>query len=327
MVRKDLRHIATVSKRALRSRRGHDVLMYLLFACVAFVFWFFLSLDNEVQRDFEIPASIDNVPDSVVLIGDAPSRINVVVSGKGSQLLSFEWGHLPELKFKFADIGSNSNVFYLSKARLESRIKDYFGQSVQVISVRPDSIKVPYTTSAGKRLPLKVLTNIRTNLQCVINGPITSNTDSISLYSVNPIPWNLKYVETEPVVLNDIRDTTTVVVALKPIPGVKMIPDKVKVRVPVEPLIAKRRQTQIDVINLPAGVGFLTFPSVVDLNYLVPMSRYNDDYPFKAYVDYNSVNPSSSKVKVSLSPSPAIYHNVSLSVDSVEYVVEKKSTR
>ena len=54
---------------ALHSSRGQNVLLYLLFVAVAFVFWVFLSLDTEVQRDFDVPVELQDVPDSVTIIG------------------------------------------------------------------------------------------------------------------------------------------------------------------------------------------------------------------------------------------------------------------
>ncbi|MCF0213153.1 MAG: YbbR-like domain-containing protein, partial [Muribaculaceae bacterium] len=38
------------------------MLQYLMFVFVAFVFWIVLSLDNEVQEEFDIPIEIINVP-------------------------------------------------------------------------------------------------------------------------------------------------------------------------------------------------------------------------------------------------------------------------
>lgn len=313
------------TRRALASRKGHNVLLYLLFVCVAFVFWFFLSLDNEVQRDFEIPMTITNVPDSVVLIGDVPPRINVVVYAKGSQLLPYTWGRMSELKLKFSESSTfGGKTFQLSKARLEARIRDYFGQSVQVLSIKPDSLKVDYTTSPGVKLPLRVIADVEPSLQCVINGDITCDYDSVTVYSMYPLPYDLRYVDTDPIALSNLRDSTTVMATVQSIPGCRIIPERVPVHIPVEPLIAKRRQAQIDVINLPVDVGFITFPSVIDVNYLVPMSLYNADFPIKVYVDYNTLTPGATKIKVNLSPPPEMYHNVTLSVDSIDYVLEKR---
>ena len=60
---------------ALRSSRGKDVLTYLMFVAVAFVFWVFMSLDTEMQRDFDVPVEISEIPDSVTLIGQPPALI------------------------------------------------------------------------------------------------------------------------------------------------------------------------------------------------------------------------------------------------------------
>ena len=58
---------------ALRSNRGKDVLLYLLFVAVAFVFWVFMALDTERQRDFDVPFELQEIPDSVTMIGQIPA--------------------------------------------------------------------------------------------------------------------------------------------------------------------------------------------------------------------------------------------------------------
>ena len=50
------------------SANGKNILIYLLCVCTAAVFWLFLSLDTEVQRDIDVPIALDNVPDSVIII-------------------------------------------------------------------------------------------------------------------------------------------------------------------------------------------------------------------------------------------------------------------
>lgn len=325
MSKHEWKEIVGKTRVALGSRQGHNVMLYLLFACVAFVFWLILSLDTEVQREFEIPVLLTDVPDSVVLLGNAPGMLNVSVAAKGSQLLSFNWGRVPVLKLKFTD-NVKRGAFYVSRARLESRVRDYFGSSVQISGVRPDSIYVKYTSARGVEVPLRVNCDVKPNLQCIISGPITVNYDSVRLYSDRPIPASIKFAETEPIVRKELKDTTVVVVGIKKIAGVRTIPDKVKVTIPVEPLISKRRQVSIDVVNLPREVGFLTFPSTVEVTYLVPMSKFNhDEYPIKVFVDYNSIEASDARVKLNLAPAPEIYHNLTLSVDSVEFVVERRN--
>ena len=108
----------------------------------------------------------------------------------------------------------------------------------------------------------------------------------------------------------------------RPITGVRIIPDKVIVTVPVEPLIARKRMATIVTQGVPPGKNLVTFPSKVEVSYLVPMSAYNDEYPLKAFVEYEDVKMPGNKIPVSLSMLPSIYHNVSVSPESVEYIIE-----
>ncbi len=308
---------------AIHSSRGKDVLLYLLFVAVAFVFWVFLSLDTEVQRDFELPLEVQELPDSVTVIGQIPSEISVSVKGKDSQLLRYMWGKMSPVKFKWNE-NLAENAFLLSHVKLEARLRDYFGSGVQVVSCRPDSVRAAYTTLPGIKVKLNVQADIHPNLQYIISGPIRADVDSVTLYSSTDLPHSLKFVSTEPVVKSELKDTMRYEVKVKPIAGVRIVPDKVIVMVPVEPLISRRRTINLDVMNLPPDKGLITFPSKVDISYLVPMSAYNDDYPVKAFVDYNDIKPLRKKVPVSLSVIPEIYHNLSFAPDSVEYIVENK---
>ncbi|WP_297072646.1 hypothetical protein [uncultured Duncaniella sp.] len=306
---------------ALKSSRGQNVLLYLLFVAVAFVFWVFLSLDTEVQRDFDIPVELQDVPDSVTVIGQVPPSLGVSVKGKDSQLLRFLWGKLSPVKLKWQD-NIEDDALVLNHQKLDSRMREYFGNGVQIVSCRPDSLRLPFTTQPGVKVKLIVQADIHPNLQYIISGPIMASTDSVTLYSVADLPHSLKFVSTEPIVKSNLKDTTRYEVKVKPIAGVRIIPDVVTVTVPIEPLIMRKRSIGIEVENLPEETNLITFPSKVEISYLVPMSAYNDDYPVKAYVDFRAAKPSKKKLGVSLSSLPAVYHNVSFTPDSVEYIIE-----
>ena len=308
----------------IHSTRGKNVILYLMCLCAAFVFWVLLSLDTEVQRDFDVPVELTGVPDSVILIGHMPRTISTTVQGKGSQLLQFRWGKMSPVKFRFTPGGSGDKMFVLAKTQIDSRIRDYFGAGVLVHSMRPDSIQLAYTTDPGKRVALRIAADIRPNLQCILSGPIKANVDSVMVYSTSDIPRELTYVETDPIVKTDLKDTMRYEVRIRPIDGMRIIPDRVIVTVPVEPLIAKKRTVRIDVINMPAGKAMFTFPGQVEVTYLVPMSAYSDEYPLKVYANYNDLHENSgSKIAVLPGATPEYVHNISLVPDSVEYVIEQ----
>ena len=310
--------------KAVRSSKGKSVLTYLLFVCVAFVFWVVLSLDTQIQRDFDVPLVVEDVPDSVTVISDVPQKISAIVEGKGSQLIRFLWGGMPVFKVKFSEYANpENNTILVPKGKFESRLSEYFGQSVDVVSSRPDSLSLVYTSTPGTRLPVHINSEILPYFQYIISGAIKADIDSVMAYAVGGVPRTLTVADTEWIVRSELKDTSVYEVRIKPIPGVRFIPDKINITVPVEPLISKRRSVPVEVVNLPEGIGLITFPSSVDVTYLVPMSDYNDDYPVKAYADYATLDLSKSKIKLTPSLMPELYRNVTLYPDSVEYILEK----
>lgn len=306
---------------ALRSSRGKDVLTYLMFVAVAFVFWVFLSLDTEVQRDFEVPVEIVEIPDSVTLIGNVPSELAVSVKGKDSQLLRFLWGKMSPVKFKWKD-NVTDNFMHLGPTRIETKMREYFGPGVELVSYRPDSVHIAFTSQPGVKVKLNIQADIHTNLQYIMSSQPYADVDSVTLYSATDIPHSLRVVSTEPIVKSGLKDTTVYEVKVKPIAGVRIIPDKVTVTVPVEPLISQKRTAIIEPQGVPEGKHLVTFPSKVEVSYLVPMSAFNDEYPLKAFVEYDDVKKPGNKIPISLSMLPSIYHSVSVSPESVEYIIE-----
>lgn len=311
------------ARSALHSRGGRNFMLYLLFVLVAFAFWVMMSLDSETQKEYDVPLQITSVPDSVTLITLPPATIAVSVKAKGSQLIRLGWGGVPTLKIDFRDVTGRSGRLYVSRSKLESRLREYFGAGVTISSIRPDTLSLVYTGSPGIPVKLHVPTRLSTDLQCIISGPVRASTDSVMVYTTSPLPKTLEYIETEPVALDDLRDTTTVAVKVRGIKGARIIPSEITVTIPVEPLISKSQSVMVDVRDVPPGERVLTFPSKVDVTYLVPMSCYNADLPVRAYVDYQDTRLPGDKVPVRLGALPDNLHNVTACPDSVEYLIEK----
>ena len=278
-----IHNVITHVSSALHSSKGRDVLTYLTFVAVAFVFWVFMSLDTEVQRDFEVPVEVTEVPDSVTLLVAPPSTLSVSVRSKDSQLLRFMWGKMSVMKFKWKD-NVTPTGFDITSSRLDTKVREYFGSGVEMVACHPDSIHIPYTSLPGIKVALHVKSDIRPQMQYIVTSQPYADYDSVTLYSSTDIPHSLRSVDTEPLVKEGLRDTTSYEVRVAPIEGIRIIPDIVTVTVPVEPLISRKISAPIVADGVPSGKRLVTFPSRVEVSFLVPMSYYNDDLSPKAYV-------------------------------------------
>ncbi|WP_302597569.1 hypothetical protein [Muribaculum intestinale] len=313
---------------AVTSSRGREVGLFLLFLAISYIFWLLLTLNNESQDDIDVPIAIVNVPDSVTFITDVQPVIKASVRDKGSILMRYRFNNSKVMKIDWAEyVGrTDDNRFLMGRQDLGARLRDYFGSSSQIVTVAPDSLKLIYTTSPGRKVAVHVNADVRPALGNIVNGPLTINTDSVTLYSVTDMPHSLTSVETMPIIRSKLTDTTSVLVKIKPIDGVRIIPDNVTVTIPVEPLIARSQMASVVVKNMPHGYGLLTFPSQIEVSYLIPMSAYNTEpYDIKAYVDFaDALSAPTSKIPVTMSLMPELYRDVTISPDSVEYIVEQR---
>ncbi len=307
-----------------KSTRGGDLLVFIICLGIATVFWLFLSLYDEVEKDYDVPFEIENLPDSIVIVDPLPQTINVVVQGKGVQFLRFLWHDLPALKVNFENYSSSSGYFSIPRQKFDGLFRDYFGQGVKIVSIRPESVRSIYTSNVGRKLPVIIKCDLQPNMQYVISGPVKSDVDSVMVYSATDLPRDLAAVETYPVVKSGLKDTTELIVKIRPVEGLRIIPDQVKLTVPVEPLIAKKRTVPIDVVNVPDDVRLITFPSSAEVSYLVPMSEYGRETSLKLFVDFGAIDRASQKVRVQAIPGAAGLKNLSFKPDSVEYIIEAK---
>ena len=66
-------------KSFLSSSRGRDVVLYLVFVFVSFIFWSILVMNNQMQEHYKVKFAISNIPGNVTIINDIPKEIRVSV--------------------------------------------------------------------------------------------------------------------------------------------------------------------------------------------------------------------------------------------------------
>lgn len=319
---KRIENIKSWCRRVLGSARSHNVLMFLVFVCIAAVFWFIIALNDNVTETFRVRFSIHGIPDSVTFITDPPSDIHVTLRDKGTNILRSGVIKNPEVSVNFRDY-AHDGIFRMSKADINAELRSDLGGAASISSVSVDSLRLYYTDSPGKRVPVVVQSEVSAASGYVIAGNPAPLTRQVRIYSYQDEIDTVNVVKTEMLVRNDLSSTSEFDVRLVPVRHVKIVPSQVKVRVPVEPLIHKEVFVPVEVENLPEGESLLLFPAKVPVSFFVPMSRFNDeDFPIRVTVDYEETKKTSgSRIPVNVrGHSPALI-NVELKNDSVEYTL------
>ena len=313
-------------KNLMRSRRGKNLITFLIFLAISTVLWAIQSLSEEVQSDIRCKIEITHVPDSLTRITPLPEAINVSVRAGGTQLIHYFWVKEPKMVIDFRQYKLRNTISF-SEAALKSYFRNMIGSGAQVLSVTPDSLSIQYTSNKGIELPVKVDAHITTGPQYVLVGQPKSLTDSVKLYSLHGNLSRIKSVSTADIVLSHITKSQVVRVPLIAPKNCRAIPDSVDVSITVEPLISKTRNVRITTINVPYGVKLIPEPTSVDVYYMVPMSTYKRnqlDAKFVVEADYHNAKASKNgKIPLRLASVPKGLTNVFLATDSVEFLIEQ----
>lgn len=285
-----------------------------------------MSLNDEIQRDYELPVFIDGLPADITLLsshGETPT-VNISVRDKGANHLSRQFLKSKNLRISFNDFNNiDNNRLTLSEAQLNNSIRQQLGSTATVVTQSPDSLSINYTTLPPVKVPVIIKSNIVPKPQYTINGPIRSSVDSVLIFSATPVTNRIKAIFTDMINLDGISDTTRTRVTLNVPPDCRAVPDVVDITVPVEPLVSRTFTIPVEPLNAPTNTTMVTFPSQVSFSCLVPMSLFNTaGYPVKAYADYDK--RSGNTIRLELSLLPDNYINGTISPASVEYIIESK---
>lgn len=318
----DLRRFPSDIMAALRSQRGHNVLVFLTFLAIATVLWLVLALNDEDQRDVRLPVRITNVPDTVTIISKVPDNIGVSLRTRGSQLLKLTLGRIPTAQIDFRAFRTG-DVIRLTDADLKAIARASL-DGASIIVVSPDSLNLAYTTDPGRPVPVTVDAVVTPGPRATITGKPHMSVDSVMLFTLSRAD-NVASVATEPVRITSLNETVTRRLRVIAPPGTRVVPDSIDVTFEVEPLIFKTRKVAVEPINVPLGHKLITFPAQVEVSYMVPVSVYKSSEPrLRVVADYRNIDRSahSRNMRIRLVDVSPAFSNVQLASDSVEYIIE-----
>lgn len=311
-----------------RKFTSKDTALFLFFVAIAVAFWMLLTFNTQMTHDVAIKLKIKK-PSNVTLLQEPPETITVTVKDRGTAFLKSYFHSSPTVEIDFTRYyDDKNNSFTLSASQLLNEVRRVFRREASILKISPESIDTRYTTITGKKVPVNWednVKNITTDWQFVVNpDEVKTIPDSVTVYALDRS--TLREITEVDITTVEVENLTTSLdkqVRIKPIKDVRCIPARVKLHVPVEPLIKREDEVPIAARNQPYGLNIMFFPPTVKVSYLIPQSKYQSPLNLTVVVDYNDINMSSNKVNVKLGEVSGAYSNVVIDVDSVNYVIER----
>lgn len=309
------------------SPRGKNMLTFCVFLTIATLLWIVMSLNQEVQRDLQCRIAVVNCPDTVTRITDLPETVNVSLRANGTQLFTSGLGSERVINIDYRNYAQNG-VIHLSPADLRAAAHKVFGQSSQILSVNPDTLRIWFTDRPPVRVPLLMDVKITPAPNCAVTQRPHASVDSVKVYSVRPFNTALqKAVVTGHFELVDGHLSQSLPVTVPA--GCRAVPEHVTVTAETEPVIQRQVSVPITTVNVPKNLKLITLPGEATIAYLTPMSQYETAQPrFRVTADFKSLTSDFAGNHIHLRM--AVTHDANavldahLLPDSVEYIIERQ---
>lgn len=309
--------------------RSKAIVLYLCFVVISTILWCFVTFNNTITIEMEIPVKVTSCPSDVHFITPVPDTLTVTVSGRGTAFIKYFLMSSPSLKLPFSEYCDGNGMFRVEPPQLKKAIGKILANSITINNVLPGDLTARYTDLPGKLVPIILDMDVEAAPFYALTGVVARSQDSVLVYSDSKTLREITEVYTYHFREVGLTDTMTRRVTLAPIKGALIEPRSIEVTIPVEKMINKSLKVPISVRNAPDDVHVVVFPSTVTATFRVPVSYFNnwngEKNVITAVIDYNSINLNTpgNKVELLVGEAPGAFEDVKLALDSVEYIIEK----
>lgn len=310
----------------LLSEQCKEVLVFLFFVLVSFVFWMLNTLDDTYKTEFRVPLRLKEVPKEVVLTTDFPDNARVTVEDRGTVLLNYMLGRtFYPITFDFSDFSQTGNHVRIPKDELVKRISSQLNASTKLIAIQPDTLDFMYAQGEAKKLPVRLQGHLEAGRQYYVSHVFFSP-DSVMAYAPHEILDTLTAAFTNWVAVSNLTDTVKKRIQIRPLRGVKFIPSHAEMTVCADMYSEKTVEVPIVGINFPANKMLRTFPAKVQVTFQVGLKRFKSvsaDEFFIGVTYEDVLRNKDGKLPLMVKSFPDYVSHIRIAPASVEYLIEQ----
>lgn len=308
--------------------------VFLIFLIISTIFWFLNELEDSYVTRIHYPIQYSDFPHDKIVVGELPSYLDLKVRGQGFELLEYKYGkNLSPLMLQVSSYDlepqnrPNSLVYYVRTNNIKTRVSQQLGSNMELLDIIPDTLFFEFTDRTSKNLPVDP--NIKYNFgkQMMLKSHVSIDPDSIEVSGPRSVLDTMKAVKTKFREFSDLTSTIETTVDLRKVhEQLEYSSNQVNLRIPVEQYTEGALKKDIAVRNSPDSVVVRTFPSAVNITYLVGLSNYEEVIPelFKVYVDYQDIRKNMEQLEVFVEQAPDYLKSYSYTPQKVDYIIEKK---
>ncbi|MDO5570042.1 MAG: hypothetical protein Q4F97_01065 [Bacteroidales bacterium] len=323
-----IRYLGKKVKNFLSKAQSKELLTFLFFLCLSFLFWMLQSMNEEGEATFVIPVEYNNIPKNIIFTNKPADKLNIRVKDKGLVLLNYSIKNLlTPIDIDFNQLTKKNGVVNLDDDMLRALSKKKFKPTTSILTIYPDTISIYFSEQKSKKVPIVFNGTIDVAPQSRISDRILFTPDSVNVFAPQHLLDSINDIKTERLIYTNLADSVNKNVALQQVYGTKIVPTQVNMVIPIDEFTEKYFNIPIKVVDVPKELTIRLFPTNVKLLCFVGLNDFKDisAESFQLGVSYEVIKSTkNNKVAVDILKAPINVFNIRLQPDSVEFIIEEK---
>lgn len=268
--------------------------LFILFLVVAAAMWYVNKLGYNYRSEIRIPVNLTVDNNSIGWVENTRIEVNCLVDAKGSDILLYKLGlasptevSITALTLTNAPHTKDDYLYRISDASMKDAL-DISQASLQIFQILDTIPWVKVSPMDDASIPIKSNIVINCEKQYMVVGQVKIQPSTINVRAAWTVLDTLKYIETEPIVLDDQHKSISGSVGLIMPKGVTASEKQVRYSADITGYTELEYTMPVELRNNPDSVSVVCVPSQVAVIVRVPLRSFTTDEIAtpRAFIDY-----------------------------------------
>lgn len=317
-----------VAKSKKRLKTNLKLRVFFVFFSLSVVLWLLINLSKSYTSDVEFEVKYINLPVDKVLQSTPIDKLEASVVSTGFNLLRYKINS-KELLIDLKNVAyKNGTTFYYLPNKHLSDLKGQLNVDTKIDRIKQDTIFLDLGINISKRIPVKLVSNIQYKLGYNLIDEIYLSPDSVSIIGPKAQLDTIHAINTKQLVLADVSEVIQHNIELQ-LPDSKQISMSnltVEVSAKVDKFTEGSFTVPFTVINIPKDYSVTTFPSEIEVTYIVALSNFSKitEDSFIIECDFEqAINNELNYLIPVLKQTPTLVSSYKITPNKIDFLIEK----
>lgn len=317
-----------MAKSKKRLKTNLKLRVFLVFFSLSVVLWLLINLSKSYTSDVEFEVKYINLPIDKVLQSKPIDKLEASVVSTGFNLLRYKINSKEVLiDLKNVAYKSGTTFYYLPNKHL-SDLKAQLNVDTKIDRIKQDTIFLNLGINISKRIPVKLVSDIQYKLGYNLIDEIYLTPDSVNIIGPKAQLDTIHAINTKQLVLTDVSEVIQQNIELQlPISEQVATSDlMVKVSAKVDKFTEGSFTVPFTVINIPSNYSVTTFPSEIEVTYIVALSNFSkiteESFVIECDFEHAIKNELNYLIPV-LKQTPTLVSSYKITPNKIDFLIEK----